>query len=170
MGFALDLGELMQRAGLSAPAPESTPAPASRDPAPPASPANRLIPAPDVSHLATLAGVAAPVDAMPEQVTRDHRPDLVAAAWTDDDITRFLDRRTRLMRWGWAEPDAEKLAERLARRDRERDDRVSCTDCRHYRPGRCGNHLRAGLHAADLSRDLAGLLQRCHGHSPRSST
>ena len=161
MGFALDLGELMQRAGLSAPA--------SRDPAPPASPANRLVPAPDVSHLATLAGVAAPVDSMPEQVTRGYRPDLAAVAWTEDDIARFLDRRARLMRWGWAEPDAEKLAERLVRRDREADDRVSCTDCRHYRPGRCGNHRLAGLPAADLGRDLAGLLQRCPGHSPRSS-
>ena len=169
MGFALDLGELMQRAGLSAPAPESTPAPASRDPAPPASPANRLIPAPDVSHLATLAGVAAPVDAMPEQVTRDHRPDLVAAAWTDDDITRFLDRRTRLMRWGWAEPEAEKLADRLVRRDREHDERVSCTDCQHYRPGRCDNYRRAGLNVADVGRDLAAMLQRCAGFDPRTT-
>ena len=37
-------------------------------------------------------------------------------AWTDADIARFLDRRARLMRWGWAEPEAEKLAERLVKR------------------------------------------------------
>ena len=37
------------------------------------------------------------------------------AAWTDSDIARFLDRRARLMRWGWAEPEAERLAERLVK-------------------------------------------------------
>jgi len=88
---------------------------------------------------------------------------LALVAWTDADIARFLDRRARLLRWGWAADDAEKLAERLARRDREHDERVSCTDCRHYRPGRCGNHRRAGLHAPDIGRDLATLLQRCPG-------
>lgn len=87
----------------------------------------------------------------------------LAAAWADADISAFLDRRARLLRWGWAEPDADALAERLARRDREHDERVSCTDCRHYRPGRCGNHRRAGLHTSELGRDLATLLQRCPG-------
>lgn len=89
--------------------------------------------------------------------------DLAAVAWTDNDMTRFLDRRARLLRWGWAAEDAEKLAERLVRRDREQDERVNCTDCRHYRPGRCGNHRRAGLHAPEVGRDLAALLQRCPG-------
>ncbi|MDO9093993.1 MAG: hypothetical protein Q7U99_15315 [Rubrivivax sp.] len=89
--------------------------------------------------------------------------DLSAVAWTDGDIARFLDRRARLLRWGWAEPEAEKLADRLARRDRDRDERVSCTDCRHYRPGRCGNHRRAGLNVAEVGRDLAAMLQRCAG-------
>ena len=89
--------------------------------------------------------------------------DLAAVAWTDDDIVHFLDRHARLLRWGWPEPEAEKLAERLVIRDRERDDRVSCTDCRHYRPGRCGNHRWAGLNVADVGRDLAVVLQRCPG-------
>jgi hypothetical protein len=93
------------------------------------------------------------------QSTRDL--DLAAVAWTDADIARFLDRRARLLRWGWAEPEAEKLADRLVRRDREADERVSCTDCRHYRPGRCGNHKTAGLGSADVGRDLATQLQRC---------
>ena len=86
---------------------------------------------------------------------------LDAVAWTDADIARFLDRRARLMRWGWPEPEAEKLADRLVRRDREADPRVSCTDCRHYRPGRCGNAMAAGLHSPDVGRDLATMLQRC---------
>lgn len=89
--------------------------------------------------------------------------DLAGVAWSDADIARFLDRRARLLRWGWAEPEAETLAERLTLRDRERDDRVSCTDCRHFKSGRCGNHRRAGLNAPELGRDLAGLLQRCPG-------
>ena len=65
------------------------------------------------------------------------------------------------MRWGWAEPEADRLAERLVRRDREADERVSCTDCRHYRPGHCGNHRAAGLQSPDVGRDLAAMLQRC---------
>jgi len=90
--------------------------------------------------------------------------DLSSVAWTDADIARYLDRRARLMRWGWTEHDAELLAERLVRRDREGDARVSCTDCRHYRPGRCGNHRAAGLAGVELGRDLAATLQRCNGH------
>ncbi|MBX9793514.1 MAG: hypothetical protein K2Y02_04355 [Burkholderiaceae bacterium] len=93
---------------------------------------------------------------------------LPAIGWTDADIARFLDRRARLMRWGWAESEAETLADRLVRRDREQDERVSCTDCRHYRPGRCGNHRRAGLNVADVGRDLASLLQRCPGWEARA--
>ena len=89
--------------------------------------------------------------------------DLAAVAWTDADIARFLDRRARLMRWGWAEHEAEKLAERLVKRDREDDDRSICAECSHYRPGRCGNHRSALLATADVGRDLATLLQRCPG-------
>ena len=96
--------------------------------------------------------------------------DLAAVAWTDGDIARFLDRRARLLRWGWPEGEAEALAERLVRRDRERtDDRVNCADCGHYRPGRCGNHRRAGLRAPDVGRDLAATLQRCPGFDPRTT-
>lgn len=84
--------------------------------------------------------------------------------WGNADIGRFLARRARLQRWGWPADQAEALADRLTCRDvAGDDDRVSCTDCKHYRPGRCGNHRRAGLHSAELGRDLAGLLQRCPG-------
>lgn len=90
-------------------------------------------------------------------------PDLAAVAWTDGDIAAFLARRARLVRWGWPVADAERLAERLVIRDRAADARVSCTDCRHYRPGRCGNRAGAGLHAPEVGRELATLLQRCPG-------
>ena len=91
---------------------------------------------------------------------------LDAVTWTDANITAFLDRQARLLRWGWTKAEAEALSDRLVTRDREADPRVSCTDCLHYRPGRCGNHRRAGLQAPDLSRDLAALLQRCAGFQP----
>lgn len=75
--------------------------------------------------------------------------------------------RARLLRWGWPAPEAEAMAERLVRRDREADDRVSCAECAHYRPGRCGKHPRAGLHSPGVARDLAAMLQRCPGFDPR---
>lgn len=91
-------------------------------------------------------------------------PHARGCGWGDADIGRFRARRARLLRWGWPADEAEALADRLICRDLAReDDRVSCTDCRHYRPGRCGNHQRAGLHSPALGRDLAGLLQRCPG-------
>jgi cytochrome c peroxidase len=98
---------------------------------------------------------------------RAHLVDMAASAWADGDIARFTTRRARLLRWGWPEPEAEALAERLVKRDRAADDdRVSCAECHHHRPGRCGNHRAAGLHTPDMGRDLAGLLQRCPGHQP----
>jgi len=54
----------------------------------------------------------------------------------------------------------------LVNRDRSADERVSCTDCKHYRPGRCGNHHHAHLNVAEVGRDLASLLQRCPGFQP----
>jgi hypothetical protein len=89
---------------------------------------------------------------------------------SDADTARFIERRDRLLRWGWPADEAEALAERLTRHDRERgDSMVSCTDCRHYRPSRCSNHRRAGLQSADVGRDLASLLQRCPGFDPRAT-
>lgn len=68
-----------------------------------------------------------------------------------------------MVRLGWAEREADALALRLAKRDRNEDDRVSCIDCRHFRPGRCGNYRDAGLRLPDVGHDLAGMLQRCAG-------
>ena len=96
-------------------------------------------------------------------VPAPEHPYFAAVAWTDADIARYLARHARLLRWGWAEPEAEALAERLVIRDRECDARVSCADCEHYRPGRCGNHRRAGLQAPEVGRDWVALLQRCPG-------
>lgn len=105
-----------------------------------------------------------------EPTQRTEAFDLAAVAWTDADISAFVDRRARLLRWGWAESEAEKLAERLVKRDRVHDERVSCADCWHYRPGRCGNHRGAGLDVPDVSRDFAAMLQRCPGFQSVEST
>ena len=123
---------------------------------PPANPANWLTPAPRISQLATLAGsvsLRAPCDG----------PALPDADSADAETTAHSERRARLLRWGWAAPQAEALAARLTRRDREQDARVSCIDCKHYRPGRCGNYRRAGISAPDVGRDMAVFLQRCPG-------
>lgn len=101
--------------------------------------------------------------AVPLAVNSFTDANFAAVAWTDLDIARFLARRNRLVRWGWGERDAEEVAERLVKRDRESDDRVMCVDCQHWRPGRCGNSGRAGLSMPHLSRALAELLQRCNG-------
>lgn len=105
-------------------------------------------------------------DAIRERV-RAEKPDLLALL-TDD---RLAERLNRLLRWGWSEPDARALVERLARRDREHaagnpDVRVVCAvDCGHYQPGRCGNHRAAGLLTSIIGPDLAVLPQRCPGVS-----
>lgn len=119
------------------------------------------------------------------QAIRDHRAELLALldgdagsrhlkpaaarepvtreSWTEAEISVFIDRYERLLRWGWSEIEAENLAERLVWRDRDADDRVVCAECRYYRGERCGNHKDAILNVADRGRNLAGLLQRCAG-------
>lgn len=85
------------------------------------------------------------------------------AAVPDGGRARFLNRRARLLRWGWPDCRATHLAERLAQRDREQDERVSCADCRHARADRCVNHRHAGLNGPALGPDLVALPQRCPG-------
>jgi hypothetical protein len=89
--------------------------------------------------------------------------------WDDADIRRFMDRRARLMRWGWTETQAEALAERLVRRDLASDERTMCTECLHYKPGRCSTPSRAQLNHGSIGRDWAVLLQRCPGFAPNCS-
>ena len=79
------------------------------------------------------------------------------------DLAQFQALRSRMVLRGWTAPEADAQAVRLTKRDREQDERVSCTECRHYHPGRCGNFRRAGLSASVLSRPLIALLQRCPG-------
>jgi hypothetical protein len=68
------------------------------------------------------------------------------------------------LRWRWPADLAEATAARIARRQAD-DDRRTCPECPHYRPGRCSRHRAAGLLHPDLGPDLAALPQRCPGSS-----
>lgn len=114
-------------------------------------------------------GLSSVLAVTPEGGARDFHaapeaPDLAAVAWTDADIAAFLARRARLMRWGWAELDAERLAERMHLRDVQGDDRVLCVECQHLtgRAGAwgCGKHRAAGV-GRELPGELVTLPQRC---------
>lgn len=90
-----------------------------------------------------------------------------APVWSAQDIERYLARRARLVRWGWAAADAAEFAARLTRRDLDAsDDRRACLECRHYERGRCAQHRAAGLQANAVGRELAVLPQRCPAHEP----
>ena len=86
--------------------------------------------------------------------------------WSDAEIVAFTTRTLYFMRRGVNATDSDDLSERLTLRDREQDDRTLCLECTHYRPGRCGNHVRAGLGGHALPRDMATQLQHCPGFTP----
>ncbi len=116
------------------------------------------------------------------QAIRDHRAELLSLlapppdpdrwCWPHSDamngaeLEQFAKRAQQFTRRGITAEAAETMAARLVIRDREQDDRRTCLECTTYRPGRCGNHRRAGLQAPDVGRDLATLLQRCPGFQP----
>jgi hypothetical protein len=66
-----------------------------------------------------------------------------------------------------APEEAEQLAERLGRRDLERDDRRLCLECVHLSGAadarRCANWRVTGMRGNAIPADLVGLLQRCAG-------
>lgn len=97
-----------------------------------------------------------------EQADRCHAP-----CWDDAEISEFVHRHFRLLALGFKDGDADDLAERLTLRDRDADDRRSCVECAHYRPGRCSNHKAAALQSAEVGRALAASLQRCDGFAPQ---
>ena len=100
------------------------------------------------------------IQSVPESI------DLAGADIARADLAEFQALRSRMVLRGWTGSEADAQAARLAKRDREQDERVSCTECRHYHPARCGNFRRAGLSASVLSRELIILLQRCAGFEP----
>jgi len=61
--------------------------------------------------------------------------------------------------------DAKELAHRLMIRDREKDDRRLCLECRYFKPHRleCNNFEWAGFTQPKLSSNWVSQLQRCLG-------
>jgi hypothetical protein len=96
-------------------------------------------------------------------------PEGGAAKITRPATDHRADVRERLLRWGWDAAEAERVADRIARREAD-DDRRTCIECAHYRPAshRCTNHKGAGLLTAAVGRDLAELPQRCPGFRART--
>ena len=60
--------------------------------------------------------------------------------------------------------NAEQLADRLVRRDREGDDRVMCIECLHMKEMICQNSKEAVIHPI-LGENFVDQLQRCTGFS-----
>jgi hypothetical protein len=128
---------------------------------------------------------AVDVDLIPQQgdevvttaaIDPDRWPDSTAMTGRDADI--FTARLARFTAKGVTHDEAGQLADKLATRDREADDRRLCLECSHlagYGAGswRCGNWQRAGvaLRARDagLPGDLVRLLQRCGGFTNASN-
>ena len=92
-------------------------------------------------------------------------------AWNTGEIEQFNRRAALFVRRGADDVQAEALADRLVRRDREDDDRHLCHECRHLRGGLpgwiCGNGAAAGIAVsgwgAGLPAQLVAQLQRCPG-------
>ena len=92
-------------------------------------------------------------------------------AWNTGEIELFNRRAALFVRRGANDVQAEALADRLVRRDREEDDRHLCHECRHLRGGLpgwiCGNGAAAGIAVsgwgAGLPAQLVAQLQRCPG-------
>ncbi len=99
-------------------------------------------------------------------------------AMTGREIDTFTARQARFTGKGVSRAGAEAMADRLVIRDRERDDRRCCLECRNlsgygHTSWRCGNWQRAGI--AISSRDnkvpseFAVQLQRCAGFASQVS-
>lgn len=88
----------------------------------------------------------------------------MTAPWSDDEIERFMARVQRFTSRGLDMIRAESLADKLATRDRDDDDRRLCIECRSCDVARrCSSTRMAGLGSAPTAPlgDLAFMLQRC---------
>jgi len=93
-----------------------------------------------------------------------------SSAMNSEEIDRFKDRLEIFQAKGLDELNAEALADKLVLRDRDRDDRKVCYECRYIKgisSLRCENWKLAGiaLKSSDsfLGKEFAMMLQRCHG-------
>ena len=88
------------------------------------------------------------------------------SAMNAQEIDTFTARLGRFTDKGMSHAEAEALADKLVRRDREADDRRHCVECAHLQSAgrwRCGNWRQAEVARDGLARKLAQSLQRCPG-------
>lgn len=117
---------------------------------------------PAADQFAEFAAIRKPVNGPQSQQRRGFSQESQDSQGCPGDATPG--RVARLQRLGFDAAEADVIGRRMLARDMDPgDSRVNCTECLHYRPPRCGNHRAAMLRPADLSRDLAALLQRCPG-------
>ena len=82
------------------------------------------------------------------------------------EIDTFMVRLARFTHKGLGLDDAEALADKLVKRDREADDQRLCLECTHvagYGPWRCNQWRRAGLGQPGIPADMVRQPQRCDG-------
>ena len=135
-------------------------------------PRNRLT---DVLRLAIRTHKAALLVLLTTQSpSSDMPPDPDRCCWPHStamntaEIDRFLARLETFIRKGMGLDAAETLADALVLRDRETDDRRSCSECANLeRSGRC-TAARAGqiVGAAENMEPVRTVLQRCEGFVP----
>lgn len=91
------------------------------------------------------------------------------AAWTGDEIAAYEARLARLIRWGWAADAAQRMAERLTRRDREGDARRACVECSNLSDrGRCLAASAGRLAGTDRRHEpVQTILQHCEAFGLR---
>ncbi len=178
---ALSLGPLQKIEGPAAAANDPAPAPTTTVQPFIAETVNKLIDIgtvrpPGLSPLLLAASLAldasiSAAETLPgNHFDSDYWPHSMAMNGTE--IDQFTARFSRFTEKGLTRSDVKALAERLAIRDRETDDRRSCLECRHLSGygntgWRCGNWQAAGIafrpRVTQLPADLVLQLQRCDG-------
>lgn len=88
-------------------------------------------------------------------------------AMNGQEIDIFTERLAKFTDKGLRLDEAERLADKLAIRDREADDRRLCLECTHLQGRvrwRCGNWEAADVARDGLAPGLVKMLQRCSGY------
>lgn len=111
----------------------------------------------------TAAPVPTPPSARIYRLTRAQADGAHADPWDGATIARFQARAGMFQRRGFCADDADDLAEMLALRDREGDDRHMCRECRELAPsGRCRAAARGDVPGAGRPMEpVLDILVRC---------
>jgi len=145
---------------------------------PPATPATFATHEPTVASVATVAKgddqnskFNNPIESNQEPLADDSYCWPNSSAFNSHEIA-LTKERLRFLRSRLSEDDAERMADRLIARDRERLDMTYCFECHHLEgfgsgPWRCTNAIRAEVNCSkkvsSVPRDWPWMLMRCFG-------